>query len=79
VRAIGRLKTVKRAYSQAYWINGTRGRGTIALRVGPTEYWLATSDPVGDGPRRAQALADHAGDAWRALEQLAADGLEAKD
>src|SRR5439155_284501 len=48
VAAIARLKTVKRSYSQAYWINGTRGRGTIALRVGPTEYALATSDPVGD-------------------------------
>src|SRR5207247_8814183 len=28
VAAIARLKTVKRSYSQAYWINGTRGRGT---------------------------------------------------
>ena len=56
VAAIARLKTVKRSYSQAYWINGTRGRGTIALRVGPTEYGLATSDPVGDLPRRTQLL-----------------------
>src|SRR3954452_25522961 len=74
VTAIARLKTVKRAYSQAYWINGTRGRGTIALRVGPTEYGLATSDPVSDLSRRAQALAGCGGDAWRALEQLAAEG-----
>ena len=50
IRAIARLKTVKRSFSQAYWINGTRGRGTIALRVGPSEYWLATSDPIGDAP-----------------------------
>ena len=76
-RAIARLKTVKRAYSQAYWINGTRGRGTIALRVGPTEYGLATSDPVNDLPRRTQALDADGGDAWRALEQLAAEGWEA--
>jgi hypothetical protein len=74
VRAIARLKTVKRSYSQAYWINGTRGRGTIALRVAPTEYWLATSDPVGDAPLRAQALADAGGEAWRALEQLVRGG-----
>ena len=73
--AIARLKTVKRAFSQAYWINGTRGRGTIALRVAPTEYWLATSDPVGDAPLRAQALEDADGDAWLALERLAAGGL----
>ena len=69
IRAIARLKTVKRSFSQAYWINGTRGRGTIALRVGPSEYWLATSDPVGDAPLRAQALEDAGGDAWRALER----------
>jgi type IV secretory pathway VirB4 component len=75
LRAISRLKTVKRSFSQAYWINGTRGRGTIALRVGPTEYWLATSDPVGDAPLRAQALEDAEGAPWRALERLADRGL----
>ncbi|MEJ7786161.1 MAG: hypothetical protein WKF96_15250 [Solirubrobacteraceae bacterium] len=76
IRVIARLKTVKRAYSQAYWINGTRGRGTIALRVGPREYWLATSDPVKDAPLRAQALEQTGGDAWAALELLAAHRLE---
>jgi TraG P-loop domain len=79
IRAIARLKTVKRSFSQAYWINGTRGRGTIAIRVGPREYWLATSDPVGDAPLRAQALEDTGGDAWDALEQLAARGLTEGD
>jgi hypothetical protein len=78
IAAISRLKTVKRSYSQAYWINGTRGRGTIALRVGPTEYGLATSDPVGDLPRRTQALEAEGGDAWRALQRLAEQGWEAK-
>jgi len=77
VAAIARLKTVKRAYSQAYWINGTRGRGTIALRVGPTEYGLATSDPVADLPRRTQLLDAEGGDAWRTLERLASEGWEA--
>jgi hypothetical protein len=76
VAAIARLKTVKRAFSQAYWINGTRGRGTIALRVGPTEYGLATSDPVGDLPRRTQLLDAEHGDAWRALERLATEGWD---
>jgi TraG P-loop domain len=79
IRAIARLKTVKRSFSQAYWINGTRGRGTIALRVGPTEYWLATSDPVGDAPLRAQALEDTGGVPWRALERLADRGLAEGD
>lgn len=77
IRAIARLKTVKRAYSQAYWINGTRGRGTVALRVAAPEYWLATSDPVADAPLRAQALERTGGDAWAALDLLAAGGLEA--
>lgn len=77
ISAIARLKTVKRAFSQAYWINGTRGRGTIALRVGPTEYGLATSDPVRDLPRRTQLLEAEGGDAWRTLERLAAEGWEA--
>jgi hypothetical protein len=76
IKAISRLKTVKRSYSQAYWINGTRGRGTIALRVGPTEYGLATSDPVNDLPRRTQMLEAAGGDAWLALERLAAEGWE---
>jgi hypothetical protein len=79
LRAIARLKTVKRSFSQAYWINGTRGRGTIALRVGPSEYWLATSDPVGDAPLRAQALEDAGGAPWRALEELADRGLREGD
>lgn len=77
VAAISRLKTVKRAYSQAYWINGTRGRGTIALRVGPTEYGLATSDPVGDLPRRTQLLEAEGDDAWRTLDRLVAEGWTA--
>ena len=79
IGAISRLKTVKRAYSQAYWINGSRGRGTIALRVGPTEYWLATSDPLRDAPERARALAANNGDAWQTVADLAARGLQAVD
>ena len=78
IDAIARLKTVKRAYSQAYWINGTRGRGTIALRVGPTEYWLATSDPIQDTPARTQALEAAGGDPWKALDALAHAGLHLK-
>ncbi len=44
-RIIGRLKTVKGSHSQMFWVNGTRGRGRVALRIGPTEYWAFTSDP----------------------------------
>ena len=33
-RLVGRLKTVKGSHAQMLWINGTRGRGRVALRVG---------------------------------------------
>jgi hypothetical protein len=78
---LGRLRTVKGVYSQIYWINGPRGRGQVALRVGPTEYWFCTSDPIQDAPLRDRAIADHAGDVWAGIRALAdgavADGVGA--
>ena len=78
---LGRLRTIKGVYSQIYWINGARGRGQVALRVGPTEYWLCTSDPIRDAPLRDRAIADHSGDVWAGIRALAdgvvADGVEA--
>jgi hypothetical protein len=74
VRLISRLKTAKGRYSRAYWINGPRGRGEVSLRLGGLEYWLATSEPGRDVPRRTAALARHHGDVWAALQELAADG-----
>lgn len=71
VATIARLKTVKGAYAQAYWINGTRGGAMVTFFVAATEYWLATSEPHRDVPLRAQALRDADGNAWRALEALA--------
>jgi energy-coupling factor transporter ATP-binding protein EcfA2 len=68
---ISRLKTVKGAYSQAYWINGTRGRGQVSVRVGPTELWAFTSDPVRDVPLRELKIAEHGDDVWRAIAELA--------
>ena len=56
------------------WINGTRGRGRVALRVGPTEYWAFTSDQGRDAPRRDAALREHDGDAWAAITALARAG-----
>jgi TraG P-loop domain len=68
---VGRLKTVKGSHSQALWVNGSRGRGRVALRVGPTEYWAFTSDPLRDVPERDAAIAAHGGDAWRGIVALA--------
>ena len=53
------------------WINGTRGRGRVALRVGPTEYWAFTSDQAADVPLREAKLREHDGDAWAAITDLA--------
>lgn len=53
---ITRLRTEKRSHSQAYFLNGTRGRGTVTIRPGKRLYWLATSDPRQDVPLRHRAL-----------------------
>jgi type IV secretory pathway VirB4 component len=71
---ISRLKTVKGSHSQAYFINGVRGRGALSIRVGPTEYWLSTSDPTRDVPERERAIERHGGDVWAAIAELAAGG-----
>ena len=49
---VGRLKTVKGSHAQMLWINGTRGRGRVALRVGPTRVLGLHLRP---GPRRPAA------------------------
>jgi type IV secretory pathway VirB4 component len=68
---IARLKTVKGSFSQALWVNGSRGRGRIALRIGPTEYWAYTSDPLRDVPVRDAAIAEHEDNAWAGVISLA--------
>jgi energy-coupling factor transporter ATP-binding protein EcfA2 len=77
IALIARLKTVKGGYSQAFWVNGTRGRGQVSLRVGPTEMWAFTSDPVRDAPQREQKIAEHDGDMWRAIADLAGHPVSA--
>jgi hypothetical protein len=73
-RIIGQLKTVKGSHAEMLWINGTRGRGRVALRVGPTEYWAFTSDQAADVPLREAKLLEHDGDAWAAINALARNG-----
>jgi hypothetical protein len=69
---IRRLRTVKGAYSEIFWINGTRGQGKVTLRLGPTEYWCFTSEPLRDVPARDAAIAAHDGEVWPAIRELAA-------
>jgi conjugal transfer ATP-binding protein TraC len=68
---IANLKTVKGQYSEAYLINGRRGRGLVQIRAGAAEYWYATSEPDHDQPLRNRVLAQHDGDMWAALADLA--------
>ena len=72
---LARLKTVKGRHAQMLWLNGTRGRGKVALRVGPTEYWAFTSDPTEVAMREAE-IAAH-GNVWAAIATLAKRGTRA--
>ena len=71
-----RLKTVKGRHAQMLWLNGSRGHGKVALRVGPTEYWAFTSDPTEVAIREA-TIARHDGDVWAAIAALARRGTRA--
>jgi TraG P-loop domain len=69
---VGRLKTVKGSHAQIFWVNGTRGKGRVALRIGPTEYWCFSSDPLSDVPLREAKVEELGGDLWAAIGRLAA-------
>jgi len=71
-----RLKTIKGRHAQMLWLNGTRGHGKVALRVGPTEYWAYTSDPPEVAIRDGE-LAKCQGNLWAAIAALARRGTRA--
>ncbi|MGB0097555.1 MAG: hypothetical protein WBP81_34095 [Solirubrobacteraceae bacterium] len=75
-KELARLKTVKGRHAQMLWLNGTRGHGKVALRVGPTEYWAFTSDPPEAAMREAE-IANHDGNVWAAIATLAKRGTRA--
>jgi type IV secretory pathway VirB4 component len=70
VAQIAHLKTDKRRAAQAYFINGTRGRGTVSVRLGPRAYWVCTSDPIADVPEREEELRAAGEEPWAALSAL---------
>ena len=59
------------------WLNGTRGHGKVALRVGPSEYWAFTSDPAEAAIREAE-IERHRGNVWAAIHALADRGPREK-
>ena len=74
VELVAHLRTDKRRAAQAYFINGTRGRGVVSVRLGPRAYWIATSEPLEDVPARERALRAAGGDPWAALDLLVGGG-----
>ena len=71
IAQIAHLKTDKRRAAQAYLINGTPGRGTVSVRLGPRAYCICTSDSIADVPEREAALRATGEDPWAALTELA--------
>ena len=71
-----RLRTVKGRHAQMLWLNGTRGHGKVALRVGPTEYWAYTSDPTEQAIRETE-ITRQDGSVWAAITTLAKQGTRA--
>ena len=68
---VGRLRTVRQVRAGAY-LHSRRGAdsGEISLYVTPEEYWLFTSVPAERKLRQA-AIAQHGGDVWAAVRELA--------
>lgn len=52
---IGEIHQVKGVYSQCYAITGNR-RGLIHIMSNPHLYWVATSEPIRDIPRRNEVI-----------------------
>jgi hypothetical protein len=63
------LPAVKGAYATLYMIS-KRGRGAVRIAPAAPEYWIASSNPEHDQPRRHAALRHTGGDAWAALTLL---------
>jgi hypothetical protein len=70
IEAISTLQTVRGSHSTAFLMNGSRGQGTLQIAVAAREYWIASSDPARDEPRRRAALRRSGGDSWAALDLL---------
>ncbi len=52
--------------------HATARRGIVQVIAHPLEYWLMSSEPLHDVPRRQRMIAACGGDVWTALTLLAA-------
>jgi hypothetical protein len=71
IEQITTLPRRKGEYATVY-MTSPRGRGAVRVALGDLEYWIASSDPEHDQPRRHQALEAAGGDPWQALALLCA-------
>jgi len=69
IEQITTLPKQEGSYSTVYVVS-RRGRGAVRVSLADLEYWVCSSDPEHDQPRRAQALKDSGGDPWKAQRLL---------
>jgi hypothetical protein len=75
IEQITTLPRRKGEFSTVY-VTSPRGRGAVRVALGDLEYWISSSDPEHDQPRRHQALQAAGGDPWQALARLCQADLE---
>ena len=69
IEQITTLPKQEGSYSTVYVVS-RRGRGAVRVSLADLEYWVCSSDPEHDQPRRAQALKDADGNPWEAQRLL---------
>jgi hypothetical protein len=69
IAAICELQTRPGLFSTVF-LQSPRGRGQVRSIPGALEYWICSNHPKHDQPARHAALADAAGDPWKALRLL---------
>ena len=77
VRRLERLSSVPGEYAEMLLLRESRDhatarRGIVQVIAHPLEYWLMSSEPLHDVPRRQRMIAACGGDVWTALTLLAA-------
>ncbi len=77
VRRLEQLSSVPGEYAEMLLLRESRDhatarRGIVQVIAHPLEYWLMSSEPLYDVPRRQRMIAACGGDVWTALTLLAA-------
>jgi hypothetical protein len=78
IEQITSLPMRKGDYSTVY-VTSPRGKGAVRVALADLEYWISSSDPDRDQPRRHHALAEADGDPWQALRLLCDPDWQPRD